>query len=278
MHDEEKMERPQKEGWDNDTAVTYTMDTMSITLAGYEAREYGTKFTIEEYGSKETGYGYFTIIHDTGDGVGYIVGLMQTDNTKYDYSDDYEKIVDHLTITPKDSSDEQENSSASQSGSDNSEDFLSDATTEQKNAYESAKNYVNLMAFSKQELIDQLTSEYADDFSEEDAQWAVDHLDVDWKEEALESAQNYIDYMSFSQQGLYDQLTSEYGSRFTDEEAQYAIDNVDADWNEEALEAAKTYYEDMSMSKEDVYDQLISEYGEQFTTDQAQYAIDHLDD
>ena len=101
-----------------------------------------------------------------------------------------------------------------------------DIPMEYKQALKSAENYIDMMAFSKEGLYDQLTSEYADQFTEEAAKYAIENLDVDWKEEAVESAENYLDTMSFSKDGLYDQLTSEYGDQFTEEEAQYAVDKV----------------------------------------------------
>lgn len=71
-----------------------------------------------------------------------------------------------------------------------------------------------------------MTSEYGEKFSEEAAQYAIDNVKADYKEEAVESAKNYLDTMSFSKEGLKDQLTSQYGEKFTEEEAQYAVDKV----------------------------------------------------
>ena len=93
-------------------------------------------------------------------------------------------------------------------------------------ALESAKSYIECSSFSKKGLYQQLTSEYGEGFTDEEAQYAIDNLDVDYKEEALESAKSYIECSSFSKDGLYQQLTSEYGEQFTDEEAQYAIDKL----------------------------------------------------
>lgn len=60
----------------------------------------------------------------------------------------------------------------------------------------------------------------------EDATWAVDQLDVDWKKQAVRSAKNYLDYTPFSHQGLIDQLSSPYGAQFTLEEATYAVNKI----------------------------------------------------
>lgn len=77
--------------------------------------------------------------------------------------------------------------------------------------------------FSRLGLIDQLSSEYGDQFSVEDATWAVDHAGADWNAEAAESAKSYLEFSSFSHAGLVDQLSSEYGDQFTREQAEYGV-------------------------------------------------------
>ena len=156
--------------------------------------------------------------------------------------------------------------------------LMNDIPKEYRNALIKAEQYSLLMHMSKQGLYEQLTSEYGENFTEEAAQYAIDHVDADWNANALQKAKEYSDSMHMSKQGLFEQLTSEYGEQFTDEEAQYAIDHVDADWNANALEKAKTYQDSMAMSIAEIYDQLTSEYGEQFTEEEAQYAIDHLEE
>ena len=79
---------------------------------------------------------------------------------------------------------------------------------------------------SKAGLYEQLTSEYGEKFSKESAQYAIDNIDVDWKENALKKAKVYQNTMAMSPSAIYDQLISEYGEKFTAEEAQYAIDNL----------------------------------------------------
>ena len=153
-----------------------------------------------------------------------------------------------------------------------------DAPQEYQDALSEAESYADLLHMSKLEIFDQLTSEYGGNYSEEAAQYAVDHLQADWKENALEKARQYSDLLHMSKQGIYGILTSEYGEQFTEEEAQYAIDNLSVDWKQNALEKAMSYLEYSDMSDEELFDQLTSEYGEQFTAEEAQYAIDHLDD
>ena len=76
-------------------------------------------------------------------------------------------------------------------------------------------------------MLEQLTSEHGSKFPQDAAQYAIDNLKVDYKEQALKSAKNYMDTMPMSNDELYEQLTSEHGEKFTPEEAQYAIDNLD---------------------------------------------------
>ncbi len=99
-------------------------------------------------------------------------------------------------------------------------------TVSQKNAIKSAESYLSFMGFSRQGLIDQLSSEFGEKFSVEDATFAVDSLAVDWNEQAAKSAQTYLDTMGFSCQKMIDQLSSEYGSKFTVEQATYGATAV----------------------------------------------------
>lgn len=100
-------------------------------------------------------------------------------------------------------------------------------STEYKNALKQAETYSSSMHMSKQDIYDQLTSEYGGQFPADAAQYAIDNLAADYKQNALKSAETYQSMMSMSKQDIYDQLVSEYGGQFTPEEAQYAIDNLD---------------------------------------------------
>ncbi|PUB05901.1 host cell surface-exposed lipoprotein [Paenisporosarcina sp. OV554] len=82
------------------------------------------------------------------------------------------------------------------------------------------------MHMSKAGIYDQLTSEHGENFPPEAAQFAIDNIVFDWKENALKKAQSYAETMNMSDSAIYDQLISEYGEKFTPEEAQYAIDNL----------------------------------------------------
>lgn len=91
-------------------------------------------------------------------------------------------------------------------------------------AFESAENYLEYSAFSREGLLDQLDYE---GFTPEQAEYGVSTLEennlVDWNEQAYLSAESYLDYTEFSRQGLIDQLLFE---GFTQEQAEYGVDQV----------------------------------------------------
>jgi Host cell surface-exposed lipoprotein len=60
-----------------------------------------------------------------------------------------------------------------------------------------------------------------------DAVWTVEHLEVNWNEQAVKAARQYLNTSSFSCQGLIEQLSSEAGSKFTVAQAEYAANKVD---------------------------------------------------
>ena len=94
------------------------------------------------------------------------------------------------------------------------------------NALRSAESYISMKGFSKAGLIDQLSSEYGEGYAKADAKWAVEHLDVNWNEQAVRAAESYLEMKGFSRKGLIDQLSSEYGEQFTVKQATYAADKV----------------------------------------------------
>lgn len=90
-------------------------------------------------------------------------------------------------------------------------------TAGQENALGSARDYLNLTAFSRSGLIEQLEFE---GYSTEDATYAVDAVNVDWKEQAAKSAEEYLSFSSFSRSGLIEQLEFE---GFSAEQAEYGV-------------------------------------------------------
>lgn len=138
-------------------------------------------------------------------------------------------------------------------------------TAGQRNALASARNYLNFSAFSRGGLISQLEFE---EYSTEDATFAVDNCGADWNEQAVRKAKSYLDFSAFSYSGLINQLEFE---EFTPEEAQYGVDNCGADWNEQAVKKAKSYLDFSSFSKSSLINQL--EF-EGFTHEQAVYGAE----
>ncbi len=92
------------------------------------------------------------------------------------------------------------------------------ATIGERNALRSAKNYLNVMAFSYEGLKEQLEFE---GYSETEATYAVDNCGANWFEQAKKKAKEYLDAMSFSKSGLITQLEFE---KFTHEQAVYGVE------------------------------------------------------
>ena len=88
-----------------------------------------------------------------------------------------------------------------------------------------AKSYNSLFHMSKKRMYRQLTSEF-DKFSNDAAQYAIDHLEADYKYNALFNAKNYRKLFNMSKSRLINQLTSSIDG-FTEEEANYAINHLD---------------------------------------------------
>lgn len=92
-------------------------------------------------------------------------------------------------------------------------------TKAQANARQSAEDYLNLSAFSRDGLIDQLVQ--GADFNKADATYGVDAQHANWNEQAAKDAQSYLDMTSFSHKGLVDQLVQ--GAGFTKSQAEYGV-------------------------------------------------------
>lgn len=92
----------------------------------------------------------------------------------------------------------------------------------QENAARSARQYLSVLGFSRDRLINQLVQ--FDRYSEADATAAVDSLTVDWNEQAARSARQYLDVMGFSRDGLINQLVQ--FDKYTPEQAEYGASAV----------------------------------------------------
>jgi hypothetical protein len=78
-------------------------------------------------------------------------------------------------------------------------------------------SYLNISAFSRVSLTKQLQYE---GYSAADAGWAIDHIQVNWNDQAAKSAKSYMKISAFSRQSLTSQLIYE---GFTPAEAQYGV-------------------------------------------------------
>lgn len=93
-------------------------------------------------------------------------------------------------------------------------------------ALDTARRYVKSMGdsgISKKSIYDQLTSEF-DGFTDEEAQYAIENLDFDWKESAVKAAKRYVDVLGVSKNHVYDKLV--YDEKFTESEARHAVESL----------------------------------------------------
>lgn len=101
-------------------------------------------------------------------------------------------------------------------------------TGPQKNAVRSAKQYLSISGFSREGLIEQLSSDFGDGYDVDDATIAVDSLHIDWKKQAVRSAKQYLSISGFSCRGLIEQLSSSAGDKYTESEATYGAQQAGA--------------------------------------------------
>jgi len=99
--------------------------------------------------------------------------------------------------------------------------WAGDLTGPQNNAVRSAEQYLSMSGFSRNGLIDQLSSDAGDGYEISDATVAVDSLNIDWNQEAVKSAKQYLSMMGFSCKGLINQLSSSDGDKYTVDQATY---------------------------------------------------------
>lgn len=112
---------------------------------------------------------------------------------------------------------EKSNDTATSKPTTNSENGSVFESSGQKNALESAKGYLAVMAFSKEGLIKQLEYE---GYTNSEATYAVENCGADWNEQAVKKAKEYLDVMPFSRDELVKQLEYE---GFTSSQANYGV-------------------------------------------------------
>ena len=101
-------------------------------------------------------------------------------------------------------------------------------TGPQKNAIRSAQQYISLQGFSRNGLIQQLSSNYGDGYNVSDATVAVDSMNIDWNNQAVKSAKQYLSMQGFSCNGLIKQLSSSAGDKYTQSQATYGAKQAGA--------------------------------------------------
>ena len=119
---------------------------------------------------------------------------------------------------------------------------------------------------SKQKIEQDLTMWYSEDAT----QYALNKLNVDWKEQALLKAKSLQKYR-YSKEKLVWQLINV--ERFTQEEADYAIEQGNFDWKEEAVKQAESFARGGKITKEKLLEKLV--VYRKFTQEEAEYAIEH---
>lgn len=134
-------------------------------------------------------------------------------------------------------------------------------------AYEEAKSW-SKKHLSQQQIKNDLTKN--DRYSEDASLYAIDKLNIDWKEQALLKAKSYQMY-HYSKEKLVDQLIK--FDLFTQEDADYAVEQGLFDWKEEAVKAVESFGSGGNYSKERLLEKLVEI--RKFTQEEAEYAIEH---
>ena len=139
---------------------------------------------------------------------------------------------------------------------------------EYTNAYATAKKFLEKSHLSKQKIEQDLTR--FGRYSEDATQYAINKLNIDWKEQALLRAKYYQEF-HYSKEKLVEQLINV--ELFTQEEADYAVEHVNFDWKEDAMKEAESYANGTKISKEKMLEVLVE--NKKFTQEEAEYAIEH---
>lgn len=101
-------------------------------------------------------------------------------------------------------------------------------TASQNNAIRSANQYLSFSGFSRNGLIQQLSSDAGDGYKVADAIAAVDSMNIDWNKQAVRSAKQYLSISGFSCKGLIEQLSSSAGDKYTKSQATYGAQQAGA--------------------------------------------------
>lgn len=156
--------------------------------------------------------------------ISYVTGLSSdiwqdmTNNAEYDrVVEEMQNILEQWAQTDEDVTTSTTTAISQESSPETQE--PDNVPIEYLSALKKAESYSENLHMSKADIYDQLVSKYGGGFSEEAAQWAMEHLVADWYANALAKAESYNENLHMSKADLYDQLVSEYGGQFTPEEA-----------------------------------------------------------
>lgn len=239
--------------WVNEELNDSSIDEYTDSFLETDAFKYLPKdYEIEEksFKNEQGNYQYYKLISNSGHVIldnqsiyanvnlyfisnnkhnGYgVLSYVQYDGLEYNYYNDILDIVENVSITDeKEETTSNTTNSTSDSSTttttpntDSSASTNSSApspTTGEKNALRTAREYLNISAFSYTGLIHQLEYE---GYLTEEATYAADNCNANWNEQAAKSAKEYLDISSFSRQGLIDQLIYE---GYTQEQAEYGV-------------------------------------------------------
>ena len=87
-----------------------------------------------------------------------------------------------------------------------------------------AQSYATVAYLSKEGLLTQLVD--IEKFSQEEADYAVDHAGIDYKGQVVEKAKAYQATVAMSKEAIKTQLVD--FEHFTQEEADYAVEHLDS--------------------------------------------------
>ena len=90
-------------------------------------------------------------------------------------------------------------------------------------ALEKAKALNELMHMSRQGIYNELTSPKGEGLKEDAVNYALDHLNADYRANAMVIAQQYVS-QGVAEEDIYSKLVND--DLFTDDEAQYAVDHL----------------------------------------------------
>nr|DAL42354.1 MAG TPA_asm: Host cell surface-exposed lipoprotein [Caudoviricetes sp.] len=226
--------------WVNEELNDSSIDEYTDSFFEKDAFKYLPKdYEIEEksFKNEQGNYQYYKLISNSGHVIldnqsiyanvnlyfisnnkhnGYgVLSYTQYDGLEYNYYKDILDIVENVSITDEK---EEVTSNTTNSTSDSSTTTPAPTpTVGQKNALNSALDYLDNFSFSRQGLIDQLLH---DGYTQEEAEYGADHTNANWNEEAALKAMDYLSVMSFSRQRLIEQLMFD---GFTQEQAEYGV-------------------------------------------------------